>query len=143
MSGKFGKKEKILRPQDRENPKKQKKDRPIFKDLSFDFTEKSVGRVGQKTQLTSAFDGFGQGSLMVSAGSGDATGQDLASFAHKLAQFCNILIVDGAGGVGTELADLLAGLSLEVPGSSFGAFCGSSGLNGSVCIIFHDGSILS
>ena len=77
---------------------------------------------------------------MVSAGSGDTAGEDLASFAHELPQLGNVLIVDGAIGVSAELADLLAGLSLEIPGGSFSAFRRSGGrsLNGSGVVILHD-----
>lgn len=102
----------------------------------------SVGRIGEQAQLTSALDGLGQGSLMVSAGGGDTTGEDLASLAHELAQLSNVLVVNDGVGVSAELAHLLAGLSLEIPRRSFGSLRGSRsgcGCGSNVGIILHDG----
>ena len=84
----------------------------------------SVGHVGQQSNLTSALDSGVQLALVLSAGTGDTAGQNLAALADELAELSSVLVIDEINLVRTEDADLL---SLAVHGT-----CGTHGVLGSI-----------
>ena len=68
----------------------------------------SVGHVRQKSDLTGALDGLGELTLMMSAGTGSATRQDLAAFGQETAKLRSVLIIDRLALINAELANLSA-----------------------------------
>ena len=61
--------------------------------------------------MACALDGYGQLTLMTSAGAGYTAGNDLSAFGKVLTQTGNILVVDFLNSIYTESANLSAGLS--------------------------------
>jgi sorbitol-specific phosphotransferase system component IIA len=54
----------------------------------------SVRHIGQKRDLTGAFDRLGQLTLMHCAGSGGSAGQNLGTLGKVTAQFRGVLVID-------------------------------------------------
>jgi hypothetical protein len=69
---------------------------------------KSVGDVGQQSDLTSALDGLGQLTLVHSASAGGSPGQDLGALGEEAAQLGSVLIIDVLNLIDTESTDLTA-----------------------------------
>ena len=93
--------------------------------------------VRKQSNLSGAFDRFGQLSLVHRAGAGHAAGKDLSSLADELAEFRGVLVVDRRALVCAELADLFAGSSVVSVIRSLGSFGSLRG-----CFRFS-GSLLS
>src|SRR4029453_14433820 len=66
----------------------------------------SLARVGDERHVARAADGVSQLPLMPGAAPGDAARRDLAALGHEAAQPPDVLVVDEAHLVHTELADL-------------------------------------
>ena len=69
---------------------------------------KSVGHIGQESDLTGSLDSLGELALMHCAGTGSTTGKDLAALGNVAAKLCSILIVDAGGLIYAKLADFSA-----------------------------------
>ena len=69
---------------------------------------KLVGHVGKKSHLTSSLDCYGKLSLVKSAGSGYASGEDLSSLRDELSEFCYVLVVDSVYLILAEDTNLLS-----------------------------------
>ena len=84
-----------------------------------------VSDVGEKCDVTGSLDSESQLSLVLSAGTGDSSGEDLASFGSALGQSLGVLVVDVIDTVSTEGANFLSSVSvgtLHSLGSRFGSF---------------------
>ena len=64
--------------------------------------------VDEQSHLTGALDFAGQKTLMMRAGAGDATGNDLAAFGHEITQDVGTLVIQGQILVSAEAAELAA-----------------------------------
>ena len=64
--------------------------------------------VGQKCDVSCAFDGGGELALMVSAGTGDTTGKDLRTVRSELPETGGVLVIDLFDFVDAERANLAA-----------------------------------
>ena len=62
--------------------------------LSYNINVKLVGHVGKKSHLTCSLNCYGKLSLVKSAGTGYASGENLCSLGNKLSELCNILVID-------------------------------------------------
>ena len=71
----------------------------------------SVGAVWKKSHNSCTLDGGGQLSLMLGAGAGHTAGHNLAALGYKAAKLCSVLVVYALNLIGTELANLSAGLA--------------------------------
>ena len=69
---------------------------------------KLVGHVGKKSHLTSSLDCYGKLSLVKSAGSGYASGEDLSSLGDKLSELSYVLVINSVNLILTEDANLLS-----------------------------------
>ena len=74
--------------------------------------------------MTCAFDSGSQLALMASAGSGNSSGNDFASFGEESSQTGNIFVIDFSDFINTESANSFAASSVAVHGS-FRSFHGS------------------
>jgi len=74
--------------------------------------------------MTCAFDSGSQLALMASAGSGNSSGNDFASFGEESSQTGNIFVIDFSDFINTECANSFAASAVAVHGSfrSFGSF---------------------
>ena len=74
--------------------------------------------------MTCAFDSGSQLALMASAGSGNSSGNDFASFGEESSQTGNIFVIDFSDFINTESTNSFAASSVAVHGSfrSFGSF---------------------
>lgn len=91
-----------------------------------------VGDVGHESDVTSTLDSNSDLSLMLSAGAGDSSGKDLASFGGALFKSLGVLVVYVFDAVSAEYANLFSLASVltlhSLLRSSIGSFsCGSSG----------------
>lgn len=77
---------------------------PDLKSVDF----RLVSHVGQQCDLTCALDGDGQLTLMLCAGTGGTTGQNLAALGNVAAQLGSVLIVNLLDLVHAEGTDLSA-----------------------------------
>ena len=64
--------------------------------------------VGQKSDVSCAFDGGGELTLMISAGTGDTTGKDLRAVRSELPETGGVLVIDLFDFVDAERANLAA-----------------------------------
>ena len=78
---------------------------------------KLVGNVGKKCHLARSLDSGGELSLVKSAGTGNASGEDLCSLGNELSELSNILVVNSLNLVLAEDANLLS----SVVGTESGA----------------------
>ena len=76
--------------------------------LSYNKSLKLVGHVGKKSHLTSSLDCYGKLSLVKSAGSGYASGENLSSLRDKLSELSYVLVVDSVYFILAEDANLLS-----------------------------------
>ena len=76
--------------------------------LSYNISPRLVGHVGKKSHLSCSLDCYGKLSLVKSAGTGYASGENLCSLGNKLSELCNILVVDSVYLILTEDANLLS-----------------------------------
>ena len=72
---------------------------------------KLVGHVGKKSHLSSSLDSGGELSLVKSAGTGYASGEDLCSLGNELSELCNILVIDSLYLILAEDANLLSSVN--------------------------------
>ena len=86
-----------------------------------------VGNIGKKCHLTCSLDSGGELSLVKSAGTGYASGEDLCSLGSELSELSNILVINLSNLVLTEDANLLSSMVLTE--------CGTLSI-----FIFHDKS---
>ncbi len=75
-----------------------------------------VGRIREQGDVTGALERDREAPLVTSAGSRDATGQDLASLANEAAKPGDLLVVDEVDLLHTEVANLLVGLAVPLIG---------------------------
>src|SRR5947209_19301754 len=92
--------------------------------------------------MRSTLEGAREPPLMTSTGSGDAAGQDLASFADEAAQSRHLFVVDQVDLLRTEVADLLVRLSVALIGCWRHGFLGTP-LEGDVIGVDIAGRILT
>ena len=69
---------------------------------------RSVGDVGQQSDLTGPLDGLSQLTLMHGAGAGGTAGQDLGTLRNETTQLGGVLIINALALLGAELANLTA-----------------------------------
>ena len=72
---------------------------------------KLVGHVGKKSHLSSSLDSGGELSLVKSAGTGYASGEDLCSLGNELSELCNVLVIDSLYLILAEDANLLSSVN--------------------------------
>ena len=68
--------------------------------------------------MTSSLDSCRQLSLVICAGAGNTTGENLSSLCHALSELSDILVINFISSVNTEHTNLLAA-SLHWPSGSF------------------------
>ena len=76
--------------------------------LSYNIYNLLVGHVGKKSHLSCSLDCYGELSLVKSAGTGYASGEDLSSLGNKLSELCYVLVVDSVNLILAEDANLLS-----------------------------------
>ena len=77
--------------------------------------------------MTGSLDSESQLSLVLSAGAGDSSGEDLASFGSALLESLGVLVVDVIDTVSTEGANFLSSVSVGTLSHSLGRGFGSFG----------------
>ena len=80
----------------------------LFTEAALCMPVKSVAHVGQQRNMARTLDGDGQLTLMESAGTGNAAGNDLRALGNVLAQAGDVFIVNVVDTVHAEAANLLA-----------------------------------
>jgi len=66
------------------------------------------GGVDEQSHLTGTLDFTSQETLMMSAGAGNAAGNDLAAFGHEIAEDVRTLVIKGEILISAETAELTA-----------------------------------